>query len=823
MRIERFAPSRQSRRPSRSRSYRPSLERLENRNLLVAPDVVKFDFGTTGSEVAAGMTQITPGSVLTQTNDWGFDAAQSTSRTGVNRNGYWGPHSRDFVEADVMTFSIRLHAGATYRVVYGSGDPLTSRSQNVAIDGQYVETVNLQPFDFYRAVQVVEISEDGLLEFEVSSRTADPAILNMLIVTLVSMPGDPPDPPTNDGYLLDFGSAASAIQAGMERVTPTTEFTANTDFGFNLAQSIGLAGRNRTGYWGDHSRDFVEGDRLFFSMRVDPSESYRLRFGFGDPLRSRSQNITLEGQFVERRDFQEGQFYISEYDTPVSSDGILDVRMQAVGSELGLVNFVIVTPSDNNPPGGGGSCDTTGSLETEGNDPPLWMDAFPDSNAPTFDTANHPITCSDQYVAGSNWNGLDERQVFDRRYSVQAPDPQRNYEYRLGEGSQLYSLRMRNSAGQWVETIGTQGLSPSGSQRSSEWVDEVIQTVIVDQELNNPSSPSTKNQIHQSGTYRNLSQYPTFYSPVVAKSWQADERTQASISWPQQAHIPSNYKSHFALMQQVRDLGSGVLEVTYVYHNFSREGEKATFLASPWLPLRDSVLPYHFRSVPGGTIQRDQNTWCAGSGCPPQAVAIESTDGFFIFSSGTGADDSAVAIVFGTDDNDQGQTSRTNFRWGTVTNSSRDLMAASLQKKVRIEPGEIFYHRFYLIANSLRNTRIFSQQLKDHVNQGFMNPDPTLPTDACFALNNGEIEGTSCSSGNVLFSTSTVPREGWRPLLAVTDSSGDRVFTDDPYLLGRRPYQRQYEVEDILGWVSPEAADALASHPDPDVADMFLL
>ena len=166
---------------------------------------------------------------------------------------------------------------------------------------------------------------------------------------------------------------------------------------------------------------------------------------------------------------------------------------------------------------------------------PLGWDVFPEGNAPTFELAQYPITCSQQFTTGTDWNGLDERQVFDRQFSVQAADAKRSYEYRLGKGSQLYSLRIRDASGRWMETVATQGFpNPAGPQRNAEWVDEVIQTVIVDAELNDPSQESTKNQIHQSGTYRNLAAYPTFYSPIVAQTWQPDERTQASIGWPQQ-------------------------------------------------------------------------------------------------------------------------------------------------------------------------------------------------------------------------------------------------------------------------------------------------
>jgi hypothetical protein len=47
--------------------------------------------------------------------------------------------------------------------------------------------------------------------------------------------------------------------------------------------------------------------------------------------------------------------------------------------------------------------------------------------------------------------------------------------------------------------------------------------------------------------------------------------------------------------------------------------------------------------------------------------------------------------------------------------------------------------------------------------------------------------------------------------------------TNDPYLLARRPYLNEFDYEDILGWVSPASITELANHPDPAVADLFVL
>lgn len=487
-------------------------------------------------------------------------------------------------------------------------------------------------------------------------------------------------------------------------------------------------------------------------------------------------------------------------------------------------------------------------------DRPAWMNLFPVSQAPTFSPEQFPITHSQQYVTGTDWGGLNEQQVFAHRVAVAGAGQSPAYEFRLGRGSQLYSLRFRDQAGRWREAIGTQGTPATGSSRNAEWVDEVLQTIIVDTELNDRSQESTKNQIHQSGTYRNIKGVPTFYSPLLDQAWLPQERTIATVVWPQQAHIPSNFKSHFLLLQQIRDLGSGVLEVTYVYHNFSQEGEKATFLASPWLPLRHSTFPYQYRSLPNGTLQRDQRNWCIESGCNSTPEAIRKSDGYFLFSSGSDANSNALAIVYGVDANQDGQTGATRFRWGTDRTATRDLTAASVQKLVGIQPGQVFYHRFYLVLNSLQNAHSMAQQLKPFVNQGFLAGSSGANPDALLALTNGKLavsdpsqicnaaalaadaastathavasssQQSTCTQVKTLGTISQTARSGWQPLMQVVQrSTGRRIVTNDPYWLVQRHDWRNFEFSDILGWVSPATLSALASNPDPEVAGLFLL
>lgn len=787
-----------------------------------ANDTYLLDFGTANSTLQNGMTRVTASDTLDADRAFGFIASESAQLGTISRQGYWGDHSRDFVQGTQIAFSLRMSPNQRYTVRYGYGDPISARAQSVSIEGEMVEQMSVAKGRFRVAERDVVASSDGLLEVVFRPLGPRPALINLLIVKPSADPAPTPTPdPTPDprpsgipqvavAYLLDFGTAGSAIQPGMHRVTPVVEFTSARNIGFVFEQSIQLGARNRQGKWGNHSRDFVEGRQIAFSLRLVPNHRYTVRYGFGDPLTARSQTVSIDGRTVEQAYVAKGQLRTSQREVVTSSDGVLEIKLRARGTQPALINYLIVSP------GSAAKCPGHDAQTA-----PAWVDVFPKSNAPQFEPDRYEITCSDQFATGTSWFGLDERQVFAQRFEVADPDQKPLYEYRLGKGSQLYSLRFRDRTGAWREAVATQRSAQVKAERVAEWVDEVIQTVLVDTTTNRPwdGIDATNNQIHQAGTYRNLPGVATFYSPVLAETWMPNDRAYASLVWPQQAHIPSNFKSHFLLFQQIRDLGSGVLEVTHAHHNYSTKAETVDFIASPWMPIRHSSLPVQHIGQ-GGKLVRAQRNWCATDTCP--STPIHNTDGYFMFSSGTHADDTAVAIVFGTDVNNEGQSAPSSFRWGTLNMAGRDMTASSLQKRVRINPGQIFYHRLYIVVNTRTNARDIALALQPYVDQGYLTPDPALGESVCLALQGNKVGRTSCNQDDVLLRASTTPRNDWVPLLVATKrSTGQQFVTNDPYLLARRPYLREYIHDDILGWISPEDAHELMSHPDPQVAQRF--
>jgi len=152
---------------------------------------------------------------------------------------------------------------------------------------------------------------------------------------------------------------------------------------------------------------------------------------------------------------------------------------------------------------------------------------------------------------------------------------------RLGSAGNVYSFR-----GAYGEAMPPQGLS------NAPWVDEVFQTVSVNQAKNQNSGK--KYFIHQAGTYTKDSPYTDnnpFHSPNIAKH--CSGRTCMFGAWGQQAHIPTFHESAALYFNSYTDCGDGVVEFTSAIHNAETDlenGDDFTYFNVPWTGIRKSVL-----------------------------------------------------------------------------------------------------------------------------------------------------------------------------------------------------------------------------------------
>lgn len=307
-----------------------------------------------------------------------------------------------------------------------------------------------------------------------------------------------------------------------------------------------------------------------------------------------------------------------------------------------------------------------------------------------------------------------------------------SWDLRIGKGGQIYSF---------IGPYG-EGVPPSYSNHgfnSSRWNDEVWQPVSVSSYYNNsdvfPNTDtnlitdnikSMKYFIHGAGTYINDKiQDGTFYSPLMASFYDETDRSYYVTNWGQQAHVPSLYKSGLLYTTKYKDIGEGILEVTYIIQNFGKDVQN--HLNMPWGGVRSSNLRGQFISLPDNSLEISTANTATGAGL----MDIDDTGGYFIFASDTLSETSpSLGLVFGNEvrknDFTENNLSRIYFRYAQVGSDAnlRDYSLFVVIPKIEVKPGDVFYYRFYYVNGNRTYVHEKSQELVPFTDYGFIEADP---------------------------------------------------------------------------------------------------
>ena len=341
--------------------------------------------------------------------------------------------------------------------------------------------------------------------------------------------------------------------------------------------------------------------------------------------------------------------------------------------------------------------------------------------------------------SGSTWHDqCIEEDVFMARLKRTENDSLM-WDLRIGRGGQIYSF-----IGPYEEGIPPQ--YRSWDFNTARWVDDVWQSVNVSTELNNAdvfaALPGTtlgrqemvsmKYFIHSAGVYLNdpifLDQNrKPFYSPQMASFYDQAERSFATMHWGQQAHIPSIHKAEILNTTRYKDLGSGVIEATYISSNVG------TALVNrhnmPWGGVRASSLPQCWLSKPDHTLERRYETF--GGEDIGILGSIDESGGYFIWAA-EGEDENrpALALVFGKDHHlDAFRTEYnmrpTQLRWGDGTNNAdRDYSVFTVISGIDVRPGSSFFYRLYYISGTMKEVHERAVILTESADYGFIEIDP---------------------------------------------------------------------------------------------------
>ncbi|MCE9632216.1 MAG: dienelactone hydrolase family protein [Planctomycetia bacterium] len=452
------------------------------------------------------------------------------------------------------------------------------------------------------------------------------------------------------------------------------------------------------------------------------------------------------------------------------------------------------------------------------------LDVFPPSvvELPASERGETTIT-RDYTPSGSVWaEGLDETQVFLTELAHrQGKDD--SFSLRVGKGGQIYSLR-----GPFGESVPPSWRDPRDGR--SPWNDEVWQFVAVCSRYNGvesllragavpdevqgrfKTSPYRASFfIHNSGAYiPDESAVQSLYCPLLAFEADTDRRTIRTLNWGLVPQVRTIHRSPILFSCQTRDVGEGILELTWVVHNFStRDDVVFDFLNAPWGGTRLTSLPVHAIGGVDGKPRRRADVFSTDR--PDAALDVAQTGGWRVASTREADDAPSLALVFGLDrhlDEERAKAARGEPHCQVGPSLLRDYLAHAPQlyeklwqdwrtrpensfrnydviefiPKLRIEPQTTIWFRVFLAVNRRDRAIEQARSLVDKVDYGLLTFDPATTPLVPVHVADGRVVDPVTAQGSPAFELYAKPVPGSLPVFLLEDTAtGREVVTTDPY------------------------------------------
>lgn len=478
---------------------------------------------------------------------------------------------------------------------------------------------------------------------------------------------------------------------------------------------------------------------------------------------------------------------------------------------------------------------------------------FPSGGAPSTNSAGFTLTVDktdfESGVWHSKWN---EKDVFRLQLS-NTKNTSNPYTIRIGKGGQLYSLKTK---------VGE--LMPPQTKDNA-WVDDCLLLTFLDYGRNFLGQTGIGNLsgfIHQAGMYQYDQEAmkkndPSghYFSPIVAEYWDEKNSQYSCITLGMSPIGPSLNRGDVLMYTSVRDIGDGVFEMQYMTYNYNlyynaNDTSQITSVTdrymvdvTAWGGHRKSVFPY---VVSGNTDNSEtySNPFGENNGMPSWGSGAAGTT--YMDPSQTGGwfagvqnlnSDSAYAMSWIVGNKNLSNQFTQMFVMGdaATTDSSlwnRDFEVMNLNYRAYMEPGTVFYFRYYYSVGDIKTVAQKSAKYKDYCVAKFLEfkeeSTPMIPL-YLTKLNNQTVL-TEKNTGKPAMYVYTQPVKNSFPLYLIRNKQSNRLHvTCDPYMLmesvviendsqspkrtGFRPYDGTTEIVKLLGYVMPEdAADPTLSY-----------
>ncbi len=454
----------------------------------------------------------------------------------------------------------------------------------------------------------------------------------------------------------------------------------------------------------------------------------------------------------------------------------------------------------------------------------LMLDVFPPSVATVDDGNQSRTSISLKYTPSKSlWaEGLDERQVFHAQIRHEQ-DENNSFALRIGKGGQIYSLR--GAFGESVPPSCT-GKGPSRSP----WNDEVWQFVTVCSKYNGMSAiqragnvPKSTLEaitalpykstffIHNSGAYipdsRSIN---NLYCPMLAATQTHDEKGYRSLTWGLVPQVRTIHRSPVLYYNQVRDVGSGIIELTWVVHNFSPHDDIFfDFLNAPWGGTRHTSLPHHAISTPNNVL-KPRDAFFSNKK-PGGTISLRETGGWKIASASEDENAASLALVFGRDkhlEEEQEKAKRgepyTQRSGGVLRdflahypqlytsiwkdwetrpeNSFRNYDVIEMIPNLTLRPGESIWYRSFLVVNQRNKAAALAQSLVGDVDYGLVRFSITDTPHVPVYLVDNQVVETAPAGIQPVVHLFAKPVPGSHPVFLLEDTqTGSEIISTDLY------------------------------------------
>ena len=452
------------------------------------------------------------------------------------------------------------------------------------------------------------------------------------------------------------------------------------------------------------------------------------------------------------------------------------------------------------------------------------LDVFPPSVAAVEKDRQGSTSISLDYTPSTSlWaEGLDEKQVFHAQ--IQHDQNENNsFTLRIGKGGQVYSLR-----GPFGESVPP-SCTGEGPSRSP-WNDEVWQFVTVCSKYNGLTAIQRSGDvpestleaitaipykstffIHNSGAYIPDSRtINNLYCPMLAASQTNDKRGYRSLTWGLVPQVRTIHRSPVLYYNQVRDIGNGIIELTWVVHNFSpRDDIVFDFLNAPWGGTRHTSLPCHAISSPDNTL-KPRDAFFPDTK-PDGTISLRKTGGWKIASASPDKDSASLALVFGRDkhlEEEQAKAERGEpytQRGGGVLrdflahypqlysgiwkdwktrpeNSFRNYDVIEMIPNLTLRPGESIWYRSFLVVNQRNEAAATAQSLVDNVDYGLLRFSTTDTPHVPVYLVDKRVVETAPAGTQPAVSLFSRPVPGSHPVFLLEDTqTGREIISTDLY------------------------------------------